>query len=320
MDLKIKNQILEIISVQNNFRSVLENNEAQTRWLLIDPLVLNIWNYSRKDIIVEYYIDTVDRLSSYDRLDYVILLENRPKIIIEAKRIGKSLKDNFVQLQGYFEYILQQYQYEQGELIGVLTDGDIYWFYSNLDNKNKLDDVPFSQIVLSQIDFESGEYLKLLDFSKENIKKSSNNIIMEDRYELKEPYRIDMISDVFDSFESRGIQVSVKNIYFQGKKINIRSFTQLYKRLIQLIDGLNPNLIYNLAVEEDSDVNKRIVLSKFSLSQITLKDYVYKTEQGFVYISIPDSRSDIINRIVYILEKGNLSTGNVLISLGEKLC
>ena len=43
-----------LVKTQQVFHSILEGNEAQTRWLLIDPMLLQGLGYSREDIIVEY--------------------------------------------------------------------------------------------------------------------------------------------------------------------------------------------------------------------------------------------------------------------------
>ena len=69
-----------IVKTQQVFHSILEGNEAQTRWMLIDPLILEGLGYSREDIIVEYSLENRDS-DKYNKLDYSIIVNNKPKLL-----------------------------------------------------------------------------------------------------------------------------------------------------------------------------------------------------------------------------------------------
>lgn len=294
------------------FHSILENNEAQTRWMLIDPFILDGLGYSREDIIVEYNLENDNPLNRYNKLDYSILVKNKPKLLVEAKSLGTNLFEKYSQLEEYFLSILNRYEYSQGELIGILTDGDTYLFYSNFSLKDSMDKNPFYYIQLSIS--EETECIRLLNYSKSNILKSSI-IYIDEEYDLKESYRIDVIENVFNYFQSKGIPVKIDKVYFRGRVKYVKNFRSLYKELLSIINNLNPNMLYNLAYTEDLESNGRLINRKFSLNHINSSEIEFKTNKGIIYLTLPNTRNGIIDRIIYLVKKSNFGIQNILITL-----
>ena len=303
-----------LVKTQQVFHSILENNEAQTRWLLIDPMLLQGLGYSREDIIVEYNLENKNA-DRYNKLDYSILVKNKPKLLVEAKSLGVNLYDKYSQLEEYFITILKRYTFEKGELIGILTDGDKYLFYTNSMNEERMDKRPFYTIQLSVS--EDFERQKLLVYSKSNITKQ-NFIKSDEEYELGVSYRIDIVDNVFNYFESQGIEIEIDKVYFRGRFIKVKSVRTLYKEVIKWVDVQNPNLLYMLATQEDIENNGKISSTKFSLTHINSTEIIYKTKIGNIYITIPTSRNALIDRIVYLAKVGNFGVHNILISFGRK--
>ena len=301
------------MKTQQVFHSILEGNEAQTRWMLIDPMLIEGLGYSRNDIIVEYNLENkyADR---YNKLDYSILLNNKPKLLVEAKSLGVNLYEKYSQLDEYFSTVLKRYTFNKSELIGVLTDGDKYLFYTNSLNENKMDKHPFYTIQLSIS--EDFEIQKLLGFHKNNILKQKM-VKSDEEYELGVSYRIDMVDNVLNYFESQGIDAKIEKVYFRGRIVKIKSLRTLYRELIKWVDVQNPGLLYMLASQEDFENNGKISSTKFSLSHINSTEIVYKTSMGDIYITIPSSRNALIDRIVYLAREGNFGVQNILITFGK---
>lgn len=305
----VDNVINKIVKTIELHHSILESNEAQTRWMLIDPFLLDGLGYSRSDIVVEYSIDLENK---YNYLDYLIFIENKPRLLIEAKSLGVNLFEKQSQLAGYFNYILQQYSFNLKELYGILTDGDTYLFFTNSKDSKSMDMLPFLKIKLSIV--EDFEKIQLSEFSK---KKQSvrllKNLNLYDmiEYELNVPYRIDMIDDVFQYFELKGKKVKIENIYLKGRKIKVNSFKDLYRKLLKEINALYPSLLYDLAKKNDQIKGKHY----FSLKSISYSEILIDTKYGDVFVSHPNSRKNIIERIIYIVKESNYGLNNVLISL-----
>lgn len=71
-----------------------------------------------------------------EKVDYAILRDGKPIVLFECKSFGTVLDDTHTsQLYRYFSVTEARF--------GVLTDGVIYQFYTDLEAPNKMDDKPF---------------------------------------------------------------------------------------------------------------------------------------------------------------------------------
>jgi hypothetical protein len=79
-----------------------------------------------------------------EKVDYAIIKDGKPCILIECKSINSDLnKEQASQLFRYFSVTAAK--------IGILTNGIIYQFFTDLDEKNKMDVKPFLEINLLDI-------------------------------------------------------------------------------------------------------------------------------------------------------------------------
>lgn len=91
-----------------------------------------------------------------EKVDYAIMKEEKPIILIEAKWCGESLDKHGSQLFRYFGTTSAKF--------GILTNGLIYRFYTDLDEQNKMDEKPFLEVDL--LDFKDWYALELKKFHK----------------------------------------------------------------------------------------------------------------------------------------------------------
>ncbi len=92
-----------------------------------------------------------------EKVDYAILLNGKPIILIECKHHSADLsKVHASQLYRYFSVTDARFS--------LLTNGLIYWFYTDLDAANKMDSKPFFEFNLLDIKEAAVEELK--KFSK----------------------------------------------------------------------------------------------------------------------------------------------------------
>lgn len=136
--------------------------ESETRSWLINPL-LRALGYDDSDpntVIPEYTADPRDKKDG--KVDYAVVDSNgQPIIYIEAKGLNVSL-DNYEhhnQLKRYFNLKLSV------KLI-ILTNGNEYRFYTDLDNENFLDSQPFLSFKLEEYTDTDLEFLS--KFHKDN--------------------------------------------------------------------------------------------------------------------------------------------------------
>lgn len=79
------------------------------------------------------------------KIDYAILKEGEVQILVECKKIGEPLNINHAsQLFRYFHVTNAR--------ISILTNGQVYKFFTDLDAPNKMDEKPFLELDLLDID------------------------------------------------------------------------------------------------------------------------------------------------------------------------
>ena len=124
----------------------LVDDEVGTKNSFINPFICAL-GYDVKDprvVDAEYIADVaVKKRKRKKRVDYAILENSKPIILIECKGCYVDLTDEHkTQLSGYFDACDAR--------IAVLTNGIKYLFFSDIENKNKMDENPFMRMDLSE--------------------------------------------------------------------------------------------------------------------------------------------------------------------------
>ncbi|MBQ7585750.1 MAG: hypothetical protein IJU40_05835 [Desulfovibrionaceae bacterium] len=86
--------------------------------------------------------------------DYTIMREGHPFIVVECKTLGTPLEPFTMQVKAQM--------FNAGVQIGILTDGNHYLFFVDLDCKLAMDDFPYLDFTLSELDLGILPYLGLL--------------------------------------------------------------------------------------------------------------------------------------------------------------
>ena len=132
-------------------------SEEATKTALIMPFFQQVlgWDvFNPQEFAPEYKANF--KSNGNDRVDFAILLDDKPVILIEAKYIGESLESHIGQLSGYYAPTEAKF--------AVLTNGLQYRFYSDIMKKNIMDTVPFLDIDLLALDVRA--VAELEHFSK----------------------------------------------------------------------------------------------------------------------------------------------------------
>lgn len=92
-----------------------------------------------------------------EKVDYAILKDGKPIILFECKKAGADLNINHAgQLFRYFHVTAARF--------GVLTNGLVYRFFTDLEQPNKMDEKPFFEF--SILDFKDRDVEELKKFAK----------------------------------------------------------------------------------------------------------------------------------------------------------
>ena len=98
-----------------------------------------------------------------EKVDYAILINGNPIILIEVKSINKNLDKHSSQLFRYFTTTNARF--------AILTNGITYRFYSDLTEKNKMDKDPFYEFNILRL--SQKDYTEIAKFSKDCFNVSS---------------------------------------------------------------------------------------------------------------------------------------------------
>lgn len=120
--------------------------EEATKTAIIMPFISSVLGYdvfNPTEVIPEYVADVGTKKG--EKVDYAIVNNGSVQILIEAKKIGEELSIKCAsQLYRYFSVTTAK--------IAILTNGQIYRFYTDLDAPNKMDERPFLELDLLDID------------------------------------------------------------------------------------------------------------------------------------------------------------------------
>ncbi|WP_264177611.1 type I restriction endonuclease [Arthrobacter sp. UM1] len=120
--------------------------EEATKTSIVMPFIQQVLGYNVFDIgeVVPEFITDVG-IKKGEKIDYAILHEGEVSILIECKKVGQPLSlESASQLFRYFHVTNAR--------IAILTNGQHWHFYTDLDSKNKMDSKPFMELDLLAID------------------------------------------------------------------------------------------------------------------------------------------------------------------------
>ena len=178
-----------------------------------------------------------------DKIDYAIMKDDEPVILIECKHWKQNLNLHDNQLQKYFVASKARF--------GVLTNGIIYRFYTDLVKANIMDDTPFLEVNMEELKENQIEELKKFHKSYFDI-----NNILSTASELKYLSELKtLIKAEFSNPSADFVRYFARQIYNgQVKQGVLDMFTDLLKRTISnhINDVITKRL--NVATEMTNDV------------------------------------------------------------------
>lgn len=122
------------------------STEEATKTAVVMPFISRVLGYdifNPQEVVPEFVADI--GLKKGEKIDFAILRGGQVQMLIEAKRIGDSLNlEHAGQLVRYF--------HTSNARIGVLTNGQHWHFFTDLDRPNIMDEKPFLQLDLMAID------------------------------------------------------------------------------------------------------------------------------------------------------------------------
>ena len=296
--MELIDSVRQIAKVYTERKDVIQTEEATKNALImpfISALGYNVFDPS--EVVPEFTADV--GIKKGEKVDYAIIRDNRPIMLIEAKWSGEELDVNKEgQLLRYFNATPAK--------IGILTNGHEYRFYTDLDQDNIMDMMPFLQFSICDISEQIVRELKRFTksaFKIEEIASTASELkytgamklyLMEQLQEPSDDFVRHMANQVFSGRLT-------ENAREKFKVITKKAFTQFISDRVsdRLASALSEEKAANTPAEQVNDNSadnspsepkskivttqdeidgynavKAILRSKLDVKRITLKDTI----------------------------------------------
>lgn len=309
-----KDSIKRLAERIESLKANLQTEEA-TKTALIMPFIsaLGYDVFNPLEVLPEMCCDIGTKKG--EKIDYAILKDGEPIILVECKHWQQNLTLHDNQLLRYFHVSKAKF--------GVLTNGIIYRFYTDLAEPNKMDEKPFLEVNLLDIKEEQIEELKKFHKSYYDVEE-----ILSTASELK------YMGELRTVIEKEFTSPSPDLVKFLGKQVYegvftpkvLEQFTALLKRTIQnyinttISDRLKaaindhetikvetPNVEVTEPVVEDIPANKIVTteeeIEAFYIIKAILRDTIatervtYRDAQSYFAIFIDNNNRKPVCRL-----------------------
>jgi hypothetical protein len=250
---------LEILASRIRKQQDIIKTEEATKMAFVIPFItaLGYDAFDPTEVIPEFVADVGEKQG--EKVDYAILKENRVIMLIECKKCGVELGDQIPsQLFRYFQVTETR--------VAILTNGIIYRFYADLEKPNIMDQKPFMEFDILDIQEPLVHELKLFtkpDFDDEIIitvasdlkyTKEIKRIMLEQLETPSEDFVLFVLSRVYAGVKTKIIKEQFIDI--TKRALNQFLSEQINKRLKAVLAGeVSPSKNASEKTDVSSDEN-----------------------------------------------------------------
>ena len=238
-------------------RPLLQTEEA-TKSALVLPFIMALGYdvFNPAEVMPELVADV--GMKKGEKVDYAIMKDGKSIIIFECKKIDSDL--SIEQASQLFRY----YAVTEARF-GVLTDGVVYRFFTDLEKQNTMDSKPFLEFNL--VDFKEQELEELKKFTKSMFNLDNIISTASDLKYSKEIQRI--LAEQLASPSEEFVRMMGGQVYSGRMTQSVKDqFSQITKRAFaQFInDRVNERLKQALAANEAAQQEARQVVAADPIS------------------------------------------------------
>lgn len=302
---QLNNYITRVSQLKDNL-----NSEESTKTSLIMPFfqMLGYDVFNPLEFCPEYTADV--GIKKGEKVDYAILQGNDPVILIECKACNESLDKHGSQLFRYFGTTTAKF--------GILTNGIIFQFFTDLEETNKMDMTPFLEINIEDLkEYQISELNKFCkkDFDSEKISSTASNLkytnLIKDFFQSQ----IEAPSDDFVRYITGQVYEGQKTqkVLEQFGPIVKKSFNSLINELVnqKISSALNKgdsDTEDEVATTEELETKSKIVTTDLELESfyiirgilagtVDINDVVYRDTESYFGILYQNNNRKPICRI-----------------------
>lgn len=220
-------QLRSLASRISNVREMIQTEEATKNAMVMPFIQLLGYNvFDPLEVTPELVADVGTKKG--EKVDYAILKDAKPIILFECKKCGGDLGINHAsQLFRYFHVTEARF--------GVLTNGLMYRFFTDLEQPNKMDEKPFLEFNI--LDFKDQDVEELKKFTKSVFEVEA---ILTTASELKYTRSIQNLLADWMANPSEDFVRLVSADFLAGKRFTPavkEQFTSITKRAFQQLIG-----------------------------------------------------------------------------------
>ncbi len=237
--------------------------EEATKNAFIMPFIqmLGYDVFNPLEVVPEFTCDI--GMKKGEKIDYAILSDGKPVILIECKHWKQDLNLHDNQLLRYFNVSSAKF--------GILTNGIVYRFYTDLEQTNKMDEIPFLEINIEELNEGRIEELKKFHKSYFDIDK-----VLSNANELK------YLGELRSVIQSEFTKPSNDFVRFLGKQVYNGVLTQ------RVVEELSPLVKRSIDGYVNEIISDRLKVAMDKNSEQKKENPQPKEE------TIPERESDIV--------------------------
>lgn len=195
--------------------------EEGTKNAFIMPMLIALGYdvFNPEEVVPEMDCDLIKKKG--EKIDYAIMKDNQPILLVECKHCKQDLNLHDTQLQKYFVASKARF--------GVLTNGIEYRFYTDLEKVNIMDEKPF--LLVNMLDVSDADIEQLKKFHKSYYNESE---ILSTASELKYTTEIkSILNNEFSAPTPDFVKFFIRQVYDgQVTQKAIEQFTPIVKKSI----------------------------------------------------------------------------------------
>jgi hypothetical protein len=270
-----KDQIKQLGERVLKLKDQIQTEEA-TKNAFIMPFIqaLGYDVFNPIEVVPEFISDI--GLKKGEKIDYAIFKDGSPTILIECKHWNQNLDIHDGQLLRYFHVSKAKF--------GLLTNGIVYRFYSDLVAPNKMDEKPFLDFSINEIKDNQIEELKKFHksvFDAESITNTASELKFTN--ELKQLIQHELVNPTPDFVKHFAKQVYPSVV---TAKV-LEQFTNLTKKSIQQhISDLITERLKTALTKEDEETKKQEAIQAIEQAKLEEVKVVTTAEEleGFMIV------------------------------------
>lgn len=258
--MELQTQLKSLADKIHQLKDKIETEES-TKHAFVLPFIntLGYDTFNPLEVVPEYVADI--GIKKGEKVDYAIVQNGEPIMIIECKNWKENLSVHGSQLFRYFHVSKTRF--------ALLTNGIQYQFFTDLDEKNKMDEKPFFEFDITNL--KDSAVNEVAKFHKSNF---DINKILDNASSLKYIKEIrKQIDSEIDNPSPEFVRLFANKVY-NGRLTEkvMDEFTELVQKAFGQLIGEKINERLHLALNKEVIIQEKDQIEESEISKVTTTD------------------------------------------------